>query len=29
VAADVMRKRVRDQFGWDVEVAELFEEVEV
>jgi metallo-beta-lactamase family protein len=29
VAADVMRKRVRDQFGWDVEVAELFEEVGV
>ncbi len=29
VASDVMRKRVRDKFGWDVEVAELFDEVEV
>jgi len=29
VASDVMRKRVRDRFGWDVDVAELFEEVEI
>ena len=29
VASDVMRKRIRDKFGWDVEVPELFEEVEV
>jgi metallo-beta-lactamase family protein len=29
LASDVMRKRVRDRFGWDVEVAELFDEVEV
>lgn len=29
VASDVMRKRVREQFGWDVQVAELFEEVPV
>jgi metallo-beta-lactamase family protein len=29
VASDVMRKRIRDRFGWDVEVAELFGEVEI
>jgi len=29
LASDVMRKRVRDRFGWDVDVAELFEEVEI
>jgi metallo-beta-lactamase family protein len=29
VASDVMRKRIRDHFGWDTEVPELFEEVEV
>jgi len=29
VASDVMRKRIRDKFGWDAEVPELFEEVEV
>jgi len=29
VAADVMRKRVRDRFGWDCEVPELFGEVDV
>ena len=29
VASDVMRKRIREKFGWDAEVPELFEEVEV
>ncbi len=29
VASDVMRKRVRDRFGWDVEMAELFDEVDI
>lgn len=29
VANDVKRKRIRDRFGWDVEVAELFDEVGV
>lgn len=29
VASDVMRKRIRDRFGWDVEVAELFEEMTI
>lgn len=29
VASDVMRKRVRERFGWEAEVPELFEEVEV
>ena len=29
IAGDVMRKRVRERFGWGVEVAELFEEVEI
>jgi len=27
VASDVMRKRIRDRFGWDVEVSEVFDEV--
>ncbi|CAN0600967.1 unnamed protein product [Ectocarpus sp. 12 AP-2014] len=29
VASDVMRKRIAEQFGWEVEVAELFDEVRV
>ncbi|AZT84546.1 MBL fold metallo-hydrolase [Marinobacter sp. NP-4(2019)] len=29
VASDVMRKRIREKFGWDAEVPELFDEVEV
>lgn len=29
VASDVMRKRIRDRFGWDTEVPELFDEVDV
>ncbi|MCK7542800.1 MBL fold metallo-hydrolase [Marinobacter bryozoorum] len=29
LAADVMRKRVHERFGWDCEVPELFQEVEV
>ncbi|MBD3655344.1 MBL fold metallo-hydrolase [Marinobacter sp.] len=29
LASDIMRKRVCEQFGWDVEVPELFEEVEI
>ena len=29
VASDVMRKRIREKFGWDVEVPELFEEVQI
>ena len=29
VASDVMRKRIREKFGWEAEVPELFEEVEV
>jgi len=29
VASDVMRKRIAEKFGWDAEVPELFEEVEV
>ncbi len=29
VAADVMRKRVHERFGWECEVPELFEEVEI
>lgn len=29
VASDMMRERVRERFGWGVEVAELFEGVEV
>ncbi|SET50070.1 metallo-beta-lactamase family protein [Marinobacter segnicrescens] len=29
LAADVMRKRVRERFGWDCEVPELFQEVEI
>lgn len=27
--ADVMRKHIREKFGWDAEVPELFEEVEI
>ncbi|WP_166254004.1 MBL fold metallo-hydrolase [Marinobacter salicampi] len=29
LASDVMRKRIRERFGWDVVVPELFEEVEI
>lgn len=29
VASDVMRKRIRERFGWTTEVPELFEEVDV
>lgn len=29
VASDVMRKRIRERFGWETEVPELFEEVDV
>ncbi|SFR51439.1 metallo-beta-lactamase family protein [Marinobacter daqiaonensis] len=29
VASDIMRKRIRDRFGWNCEVPELFDEVEV
>ncbi|MGF2733413.1 MBL fold metallo-hydrolase [Marinobacter sp. DUT-1] len=29
VASDVMRKRIAEKFGWDAEVPELYEEVEV
>ncbi|MBU2954474.1 MBL fold metallo-hydrolase RNA specificity domain-containing protein [Marinobacter sp. F3R08] len=29
LASDVMRKRIQEKFGWDVEVPELFEEVEI
>jgi len=29
VASDVMRKRIAEKFGWDAEVPELFEEVEI
>ncbi len=29
LAADVMRKHIRDRFGWDCEAPELFEEVEI
>ncbi len=29
VASDVMRKRICEKFGWDAEVPELFEEVEI
>ncbi|MBW7470457.1 MBL fold metallo-hydrolase [Marinobacter sp. F4218] len=29
LASDVMRKRICERFGWDVEVPELFEEVEL
>lgn len=29
VASDVMRKRIAERFGWEVEVAELFDEVGV
>ncbi|WP_336367047.1 MBL fold metallo-hydrolase [Marinobacter sp. C2H3] len=29
VASDTMRKRLRERFGWDAEVPELFSEVEV
>lgn len=29
VASDVMRKRICERFGWDAEVPELFEEVQV
>jgi len=29
VASDVMRKRIAERFGWEVEVAELYGEVEV
>jgi len=25
----MMRKRIRDRFGWDTEVPDLFEEVDV
>jgi metallo-beta-lactamase family protein len=27
VASDVMRKKISERFGWDVEVPELFDEV--
>jgi len=29
VASDIMRKRIRERFGWNAEVPELFEEVEI
>lgn len=29
VASDVVRKQVRDRFGWSVEVAELFDDLDV
>lgn len=29
LASDIMRQRIRDKFGWDAEVPELFQEVEV
>jgi len=29
LAADVMRKRVHERFGWDCETPELFQEVEI
>lgn len=29
VASDVMRRRIREKFGWDTEVPELFEEVDI
>jgi len=29
VASDTMRKRIEEKFGWNVEVPELFEEVEI
>ncbi|MBW0146845.1 MBL fold metallo-hydrolase [Marinobacter arenosus] len=29
VASDVMRKRICEEFGWDVEVPELFEEIDI
>lgn len=29
VASDVMRKRITERFGWDAEVPELFEEVDI
>ncbi len=29
LAADVMRKRIRDRFGWDCKAPDLFEEVEI
>ena len=29
VASDTMRKHISEAFGWDVEVPELFEEVEI
>lgn len=28
VASDVMRKRIAERFGWEVEVPELFDEIE-
>lgn len=29
VASDIMRKRISERFGWDAEVPDLFEEVEI
>jgi metallo-beta-lactamase family protein len=29
VASDTMRKRISEKFGWDAEVPDLFEEVEI
>lgn len=29
VASDVMRKRIRDKFGWDTEVPEMFSEKDI